>query len=72
MDDMKKNMNDEKKLDEKELEKVTGGSEDSMLGIYRCTVCGWEWPIKTIPYPKMSPCKKCGGKLRWYEIHDEL
>ncbi len=66
-------------LNEKEpgaatLDRVTGGNEPNSLhlaGHYRCTVCGWENPNKGAPIPKVLTCRKCGGRMQWYEIQDE-
>ena len=67
-------MNEKKVIDDRDLDKVAGG-DVKIRGVYRCVVCQWELPNQCIPLPKlpkMLACKKCGGKLQWYERHDEV
>lgn len=58
------NMN-EKELNDATLDHVAGGAAQP-LGVFRCTVCGWEWPRESTNYPKPPHCQKCGAPMRWH------
>ncbi len=68
-------MDEEKIIGEQELEKVSGGGEDSGAEgfICRCRNCGWQWPPKgrtaSVPIPTLRVCQSCGrGPMVWQQV----